>query len=243
MKSKTKVLIGLVALAAIAAAAYLVPIGDWLARFVDKVQSLGLPGALIYAFVYVAGTVLFFPGTILTAGSGFLYGPVWGTVLVSPSSVLGATLAFLLARSFVREWVERRIAQYPRFKAIDAAIAKNGFKTVLLLRLQPVNIPFTFLNYALGLTRVRLRDYVLASWIGMLPASILYVYVGSLLQNATELAHGKLPRAGAWERVFFLGGLIAAVVLVIFITRISKRALQKELNGNSAATSSPEEVA
>jgi uncharacterized membrane protein YdjX (TVP38/TMEM64 family) len=177
----------------------------------------------------VLGTVLFVPGTALTLGSGLLFGVLWGTLLVSLASVTGATFAFLIARYVGREWTLKRIERYPKFKLIDRAIGESGFKLVLLMRLQPVFLPFAVLNYALGLTRVRLRDYVLASWIGMLPATTLYVYVGSSLKSISDLVQGNVPAADHWHQLLFWGGLVLSAVLVAVFTRIAKRALAASL--------------
>ncbi len=205
------------------------PLRQWVAVFLGWIHGFGPAGAVVYALVYVTGTVLLVPGTALTAGAGLIYGTVIGTLIVSPASVLGATLSFLIARHFARDWVESKLEKYPRFKGIDRAIEKNGFKTILLLRLQPVFIPFALLNYALGLTSVRLRDYVLASWLGMLPASILYVYLGSAVHSISDLVGGKLPASGGWGRALFWLGLIAAAVLVVLLGRIAREALHEEL--------------
>jgi len=205
------------------------PIAKWISEFVEWVRTLGFWGALVYFLVYVLGTVLFVPGTALTLGSGLLFGVLWGTLLVSLASVTGATFAFLIARYVGRQWTLKRIERYPKFKIIDHAIGESGFKLVLLMRLQPVFLPFAILNYALGLTRVRLRDYVLASWIGMLPATTLYVYVGSSLKSISDLVQGKVLAADRWHQLLFWGGLALSAVLVVIFTRIAKRALQTHL--------------
>src|SRR5262249_23761276 len=127
-----------------------------------------------------------------------------------------------------RDWVARRLKKYPQAAAIDRAIAKNGFKVVVLLRLQPV-IPFNMLNYALGLTDISLREYALASWIGMLPATILYVYLGSVMGDITDLLRGR-PEAGIAGRVLLWGGLVAVVVLVWWLGRLARRALHQEMH-------------
>jgi uncharacterized membrane protein YdjX (TVP38/TMEM64 family) len=203
------------------------PLTRWIGSFIQWVQAFGAGGVSIYAMFYVAGVVLFFPGIILTAGAGLLYGVVLGTIIVSPASVLGATLAFLIARYVARDWVSRKLEKYPNFRAIDRAIEKNGFKMILLLRLQPV-VPFNLLNYALGLTRIRLRDYVMASWIGMFPATVLFVYLGSVLHSVSDLLQGHLG-SGKWGAALFWGGLAAAIVLVVYIGRVARKALQEEL--------------
>ena len=227
MKKGAKFASALLVVAAILAIAHLFPLTRWVLSFVEWVRGLGIPGALVYGLAYIAGTVLLLPGTALTLGSGFLYGPLFGVLLVSPASVLGATISFLLARSFAREWARRRIGQHPKVEIIDRAIEKHGFKVVFLLRLEPL-IAFVLLNYALGLTRVRLRDYILASWLGMLPATFLYVYLGSSMKSVTDLVGGK-PIPSFWHEILLWGGLAAVAILVYVLTRIARDAVQKEL--------------
>lgn len=228
--NKARVLLGLILLVALGAAMWEAPTRQWSVAFIQYVRSLGWLGFLLYALAYVTGTVLLFPGTLLTMGSGFLYGPVWGTILVSPASVAGAAIAFILSRSYAREWTAKKAQKYPRFAAIDRAVGRHSFKTVFLLRLQPVNLPFAVLNYALGLTSVRLRDYILASWLGMLPATILYVYAGSVVRDLATLLHGRFSEVTSWQKLLFWGGLVAAGALVVFLTRLARRALEEEMS-------------
>jgi uncharacterized membrane protein YdjX (TVP38/TMEM64 family) len=232
--NKARVLLGLALLTALGVTMWKAPTREWSLAFVQYVRNLGWVGFLLYAFAYIAGTVLIFPGTLLTVGSGFLYGPFWGTVLVSPASVADATIAFVLSRSFARNWVAAKVQKYPRFAAIDRAVGKHSFKTVLLLRLQPVNLPFAVLNYALGLTSVKLRDYILASWLGMLPATILYVYAGSVVRDLTTMFRGGFSAVSSWQRLLFWGGLVATAGLVVFLTKLARRALEEEMNDNQA---------
>lgn len=233
MSRKIKVVAALALLFLLAALVHFFPIAQWTSRFVEWVRTLGFWGALLYFLVYVVGTVLLVPGMALTLGSGLLFGVLWGSILVSLASVSGATIAFLIARSFGREWTRKRIERYSTFKIIDGAIGENGFKIVFLLRLEPVILPFAILNYALGLTRVRLRDYVLASWIGMLPAAVLYVYLGTSLKSISDLVQGKVPAADHWRLPLFWGGLIFAAVLVVIFTRIARQALRNQLGSKN----------
>lgn len=229
MSGRGKLAVAACTVIAIGVAAYLLPIGEWIVRFVAWVRGLGAAGALVYALVYAAGTVLLLPGTALTLGSGLLYGPLWGVVLVSPASVAGATLSFLLARYFLRGWVQRKLERYPRFAQAGRAVERHGFKMVLLMRLEPVFVPFALLNYMLGATPVRLRDYVLASWIGMLPATVAYVYIGSALTSFTDLLRGRLPESQGWHAYLFWSGLIVTLLLVGLLARIGRQALNREL--------------
>jgi uncharacterized membrane protein YdjX (TVP38/TMEM64 family) len=207
------------------------PFLQWMVDFIHWAKGMGAAGGALYAVVYIAGTALFFPGLPLTLGAGFLYGAIIGTLVVSPASVAGATLAFLIARYLARDWVTRRIKKYPQAAAIDRAIEKNGFKAVVLLRLQPV-LPFNILNYALGLTSIRLRDYMLASWMGMFPATVLYVYLGSVMNDISDLLRGR-PNSGIAGRLLLWGGLAAIVVLVWWLGRIARKALREEMGTDS----------
>ncbi|MGZ4871437.1 MAG: TVP38/TMEM64 family protein [Candidatus Angelobacter sp.] len=213
--------------------ASVLPFLRWMVDFIQWAKGMGLAGGALYAVVYILGTALFFPGLPLTLGAGFLYGAIIGTLVVSPASVVGASLAFLIARYVARDWVTRRLKKYPQAAAIDRAIEKNGFKAVVLLRLQPV-LPFNILNYALGLTSIRLRDYMLASWIGMFPATVLYVYLGSIMNDVSDLLRGR-PNSGMAGRLLLWGGLAAIVVLVWWLGRIARKALREEMGPDSTA--------
>lgn len=201
----------------------LLPTQEYLLSFLKLIDSLGPWGPVIFAVGYAASCILFFPGSILGLGAGFLFGVFIGTVAVSIGSVLGASAAFVLGRTLARRWVDKRIGKYPRFSAIDHAIGKEGLKVVFLLRLSPL-FPFNLLNYALGLTKISFYHYVLASWVGMLPGTIMFVYLGSALKSFTELSSGVSGETGA-QKGFFIAGLIATLVVVLFVSQIAKNAL------------------
>ena len=156
---------------------FLLPIRDYMSQFLEQVKEMGTLGPVLLAALYIPACLLFLPGWILTMGAGFAFGVVRGTIAVSVGSTLGAVAAFLVGRTLARDWIEQKVAGNARFRAIDQAVGQQGFKIVLLTRLSPI-FPFNLLNYAFGITRVSLRDYVLASWIGMLPATVMYVYFG-----------------------------------------------------------------
>lgn len=180
-----------------------------------------------YIAGYAVAAVLLIPGSILTLGAGFLFGLPLGIAVVSAGSVLGACCAFLVGRFLARDWAAERIGRLPRFDALDRAANRQGFLIVLLVRLSPL-FPFNLINYGFGLTGVRFRDYVLASWIGMLPATVVYVYVGTLAKNVTELAGGRLESGWA-GRVLLIVGFIATIALAVLITRKATQALKAHL--------------
>ena len=188
------------------------------------VGTLGPWGPLLFIALYLLATILFIPGSVLTLSAGALFGVVAGSLYVSIGSTLGATAAFLLGRHVARDAIARKLAGNTRFTAIDKAVASEGWKIVGLTRLSPA-VPFTLLNYAFGLTQVSLRDYVLASWIGMMPGTVLYVYLGSLANAAT----GERTRTPA-EWALYGVGLIATIAVTIQVTRIAKRSLAKRID-------------
>ncbi|TWU00258.1 TVP38/TMEM64 family inner membrane protein YdjZ [Botrimarina colliarenosi] len=226
MHAKTWKLAALVALlVGLAAAIRLLPVSEWLSGFLEYLRGLEFWGPALLAVVYVVATVLMVPGLILTLTAGYLFGVALGTCVASVGSVLGATLAFLIGRYAARDFVEGLAKRNPRFAAIDSAVARQGWKIVLLTRLSPA-FPFNALNYLYGATPVSLRDYFFASWIGMLPATVLYVYLGAATGNLTDLLTGKVE-GGAARQALLVVGLIATVAVTVFVTRIAKRALSE----------------
>jgi uncharacterized membrane protein YdjX (TVP38/TMEM64 family) len=213
----------IVALIVVIAAARLLPIQSYLLEIVEWIRGAGTTGAIVYVLVYIAACVLFLPGSILTLGGGFAYGVLIGAPLVWIGATIGATLAFVLGRTLLREWVARRIGTNAKFAAIDNGVAKNGFRVVLLTRLSPV-FPFNLLNYAFGLTQVSLRDYVTATALGILPGTVMYVYLGSLVTSLSEISSGR-SSGGDLQRIFYFAGLAVTVVVTIYITRVARAAL------------------
>jgi uncharacterized membrane protein YdjX (TVP38/TMEM64 family) len=214
-------------LAGIVVAVVLLPVADLILRLVETARGLGTLGVVLFFVAYVIGTVAFLPGAPLTLAAGFVYGPVWGLVLASPASVAGASTAFLLGRTLLRDWAAAKVGASPRARAIDAAVEREGWKLVLLLRLSPV-FPFNILNYALSLTRVPFGTYVLASFIGMLPGTALYVYLGSLAPAAAQLGPAAAA-GGAGRTAVYAIGLLATVAVVVVATRLARRALAGEI--------------
>ncbi|WP_083553171.1 TVP38/TMEM64 family protein [Syntrophotalea acetylenivorans] len=222
-----RVLLVLLLLAALFSAMRFLGVQDLLRSALDWVAGVGVWGMAIFLLLYVLATVLFLPGSILTLGAGALFGVLKGSIIVSISATLGATAAFLVGRYLAREWVARRISGNPRFQAVDQAVAREGWKIVGLTRLSPV-FPFNLLNYAFGVTSVSLRDYFWASWVGMLPGTVMYVYLGSLAGDLALLGTEEQSRS-PFEWGLYLVGLLATVAVTIFVTRLARTALAKKV--------------
>ncbi|MDP3775113.1 MAG: TVP38/TMEM64 family protein [Gemmatimonadales bacterium] len=233
MTRTTRLVLGAAVVAEVAGVVLVAPLDRWALPFVEWIRSAGATAAVVYVAVYVVATLALLPASLLTAAAGFAFGPVWGILVASPTSVLAATVAFLLGRTVAREWVLQRLPKWPLCAAIDQVIGDQGFKIVLLLRLSPV-LPFGLLSYALGLTRVRLRDYVLGSFLGMLPATILYVYVGSLGTNAGDLLHGSGAAAGIVTQALRWAGLAATALVVVLVVRRARKLLRETCKEDAA---------
>jgi uncharacterized membrane protein YdjX (TVP38/TMEM64 family) len=217
-------IVGLVALIALGR-----QVGGYIPQFAQWVNGLGVWGPVVFIVGYALAAVAFVPGSLLTLAAGAIFGLAQGVVYVFIAAVLGSAAAFLVSRYLARATIERRLANNPRFAAIDRAVGTQGRKIVFLLRLSPV-FPFNALNYALGLTTVRFADYVAAS-VGMLPGTLLYVYYGKLAGDVAALAGGAAPEKGAGYYAVLGIGLVATVVVTTLVTRTARRAL-KEATGD-----------
>jgi len=232
MTARRIAVVALLLLAAVVAAAVVgLPLASWIAGAAAWAQLHREAAAALFVVVYVIAAVVLVPCAILTLAAGFLFGLPLGVALTSVGSVLGAAAAFVVGRFGARDWVAQRIGNRPRFQALVAATHTDGFMLVLLARLSPV-IPYILLNYAFSVTRVRFRDYMLATWIGMLPAIVLYVYGGTLAKNLAELT--SAGRAPSWAVDSLLAiGFVATVALTWLIARRANRVLRERLASES----------
>jgi len=225
--SPWKWVLALLAVASLLVILYFLDVQELFQVALAWISDLGPWGPVFFIVFYILATVLFLPGLIPTMAAGLLFGVFKGTLLVSISSISGATIAFLIGRYLAREWVAGKIRGSQKFEAIDVAVAQEGWKIVGLTRLSPL-FPFNLLNYAFGLTQVSLKDYFLASWLGMLPGTVMYVYIGSLAGDLAALGSGERSRTPA-EWALYMVGLMATVVLTFYITRIAQKALNQKV--------------
>ena len=216
------VIVGLVVITLSTLSATL-PVREWIRDFVGWVQQLGLIGVIIFIIAYALATVLFLPGWIFTVSAGLIYGIIGGTLVALCGAVIGAALAFLVARYLLRENIEEITEKNPRFAAIDQAIGKNGWKIVGLLRLSPL-IPFNLSNYFYGITSISFGAYLLVSAIGMIPGTLLYAYLGAIGQAGVS---GGTSGHSKWQYVLLGVGLVATIAVTILVSRIARNALKK----------------
>lgn len=225
MKNNLKLIIASVVLLILIVVSFTFPVKAWLINGLEWVQTLG-PWAPVFVIAfYVVACVLLLPGSVLTLGTGFIFKVVVGSVVVSVGSTLGACAAFWVGRTIARSWITDKVSGNPRFAAIDKAVADQGFKIVFLTRLSPV-FPFNILNYAFGLTRISFWKYALASWIGMMPGTIMFVYFGAGLRSLADISAGT-AKATTASQIFFWCGMAATIAVTIFVTRLGRNALKQ----------------
>jgi uncharacterized membrane protein YdjX (TVP38/TMEM64 family) len=208
------------------------PVKEWLVKILEWTGQLGFWGPVIVAVLYIVACILFLPGSVLTLGTGFVFKLLVGTITVSIGSTLGACAAFLIGRTVARGWISGKVAENEKFAAIDNAVGLQGFKIVFLTRLSPI-FPFNMLNYAFGLTNVSFGKYALASWIGMIPGTIMYVYFGATLRSLADAATGNVETGTAGE-IFFWFGLAATIAVTVFVTRVARRSLKQAVPAGPA---------
>ena len=223
---KRRALTLLLALAALVITFWFLPAREWLIQLIELAQAHPRIAWIGFILAYVLAAVFMVPGSILTLAAGVLFGVPLGVALVSLASTLGACCAFLVGRFAARDWVESRLEAMPRFRALDRAVSRRGWLIVLLARLSVV-IPYNLLNYALGLTNVRFGAYLFSTFVGMVPAIFLYVYLGSVAGSLASLDQEVTP---AIPQSMFIAGLILTAVLIVVIARLTARALRNELD-------------
>lgn len=188
-----------------------------LRQFIEFVHGLGAIGYVVYTLGY-AVIGLFVPASILTIGAGALFGVIGGSIVVLIGATLTATIAFLLARTVLRGRIERMVERNPKFRAVDRAVAREGPKIVVLVRLAAV-FPFLFVNYAFGLTGIRTTPYIISTLIGILPGTLAFVYLGA--------AGAAVATQNKAKTIFTVIGVILAFAVSIFVARIANRAVKQ----------------
>lgn len=226
--SALKITLFLLLFAGVVFACFTLPVEKILKDFLLWVnEDLGPWGPLALAIAYIPLTVLAVPASVLTLGGGYLFGLLVGFIADSIGATIGAGAAFLLGRTIGRSFVVSKLKDYPKFRSVAVAIQTSGFKIVLLLRLVPL-LPFNLLNYLLSVTPVPLGEYLLASWLGMMPITLALVYAGTTLKDLSDVTHGW-SEFSPTRWVFIVLSLVLSVILMLWVTKIAKSALDKAL--------------
>ena len=191
---------------------------DLAANLDGLVRSYGPWGPVIFVVAYVAATIVLIPSTALTLAAGYLYGPKYGTALVSLAGTIGASLAFLISRYLAQPYAKAKLQQYPKLESIEKQVSAEGVKLVLLLRLAPL-VPFTVLNYALGVTDIAFLPYISATWIGKLPGVVASVYVGSTGRSVDAATSG-----GGIDKVSFALNAVGVIASVLVTKLLADKA-------------------
>ncbi|KAF3457204.1 hypothetical protein FNV43_RR01861 [Rhamnella rubrinervis] len=226
--SALRIALFLLIVAAALTACLTLPVEKILKDFLLWVEKdLGPWGPLVLAVAYIPLTILAVPASILTLGGGYLFGLPVGFVADSIGAAIGAGAAFFLGRTIGRSYVVSKLKDYPQFRSVALATQKSGFKIVLLLRLVPM-LPFNMLNYLLSVTSVPIGEYMLASWLGMMPITLVLVYIGTTLKDLSDVTHG-------WSEFSYtrlalaIVSLVVSLVLMTCVMKIAKDALDKAL--------------
>jgi uncharacterized membrane protein YdjX (TVP38/TMEM64 family) len=206
------------------AATQLPPVRAAIFSLVEHMQAGHPAGLAMYFAAYAVGAVFTAPIALFSGMAGYVYGPVKGFLLASPACALAATTAFLVGRFVLHDRVAKWTARSERWGAIQRAVAAHPFKIAVLLRLTPF-APQNFLAYGLSLTRVRVSTFLAATWLGLIPATMFQVWIGSLVHDAADLLDGKRPPMGAVGWAATVAGLLLSIGLVALVARVARRAL------------------
>jgi len=199
---------------------------QWLATLVQQLAGLGSWGPVLFIALYIIAAITLAPAFVLTFAAGAVFGLWRGTLLVYIGAVLGASAVYALAAPLARSRLLRWLDRDPRVAATRRAVVKDSAWIMFLLRLSPL-VPYNLLNYALSLSGVSYRDYLLAS-VGMIPAIIMYVYYGKVAGDVTRLAAGVEPPRGTEYYLMLIVGLIATFAATSLITRAAKKAMAEQ---------------
>ncbi|MGH2500807.1 MAG: TVP38/TMEM64 family protein [Candidatus Limnocylindria bacterium] len=197
---------------------------QWIEALALRLADLGPWAAVFFIAAYVAASIALAPAFLLTVAAGAVFGLWRGSILVFAGAVLGSSSVYALASPLARSRFMAWVTRDPRIAAVRDAVAEDGVWIMFLLRLSPV-VPFTLLNYALALSGVSFRNYLVAL-VGMIPAILMYTYYGKVVGDVAVLAAGAPPRGLAYYVLLVLG-LVATVVATTLIARAAKKRIDE----------------
>ena len=199
------------------------PVAAHIVELQRQVGAMEFWGAVLYPLLFAACNVLLLPGGVLAVGSGLFFGLWWGFFLNMAGNVAGAAVAFFLSRKVGRGWVANKFLDHPKWAALDAAIARDGWKIIFLSQVHPL-FPTSLLNYLYGVTRIRFRTCLLWVALGQAPGLFLYAYLGTLAQHGLRIWQGK-SHPQTWEYLAWIGGLLLTLAVTTALARLALRVL------------------
>lgn len=199
------------------------PMAEYVTRAQRKLTELEVWGGVIYPLLFAGCNLLLLPGGVLAIGAGLFFGLWWGWALNVLGSTLGAAAALLIARRFGRRWVEARMVGNGKWRALDAAVAREGWKIIFLSQVHPL-FPTSLLNYLYGVTRVPFWTCVLWIALGQAPGLFLYAYLGRMGQSGLRVWRGA-GSVSATEWGLWCAGLVVAVAITTALARLAFRML------------------
>ena len=182
-------------------------------------------GILIFALVYVFWVSFLLPGSWLSMLSGFLYGTWLGSTVVFVGAFIGAHLTFYLGRTFLKEWAQKKVSNFPKVQIMEKAVKREGLKVILLTRLSPL-FPFGLLNFTYGLSEVKIRDFTLGM-VGILPGTILYCSLGSLALKVSNFREVLSGRSEISSFIWSLISILSTILIVVLVIRSIKKINQQ----------------
>jgi len=192
-------------------------------QLLDWLDALGIWGPLLFIMIMMLVVVLVLPGVMFTAGAGFVFGLVEGTVCVVVGTTLGAALAFLIARYLFGDRASQFVLRRARLRLVSEELTPHGWKIVLLTRLVPF-FPYKLSNYFFGLTQFSLRGFMGGTFVGVIPLSLHNVWLGSIAAGIT-VPGGHIAARTPFEWVLYGGGFLVIVGLIVYLNRLARRAL------------------
>jgi uncharacterized membrane protein YdjX (TVP38/TMEM64 family) len=212
-----KVIVAIAILAALVVIVRMLPIAQWLEMFKNWAIGAGAWGYVLYVLVYTVCCVFLVPALALTIGAGAIFGFTTGSLIVLVGATFGATAAFLLARSVLRHRIEKMTSRHVKFLALDRALTAEGTKIMWLVRLSGFP-PFTWVNYAFGLTGIHLTPFIVTTFFGIIPGTLAFTWAG---------AAGAAALTGAGNRVLLVVTAVGAVLVSAFIAHIALKAIRR----------------
>jgi len=204
------------------------PAYEYLLDFMYWIKNIPiLAGSITLTVIYAVSLVLCFPGTPFNLAAGFLFGIWLGSLVTVAGSDIGATLAFLLGRTLGRDWAQKQVLKHRKFELVNLAVEKNAWLIIFLIRLSPV-FPFGICNYLFGVTKSNFWTYWSATTAGLIPCTVAYTYIGSLMRNLTDI-YSEGSNTSEQQVYLVSGAVVITVIGIVVITLVTRNTLVKAM--------------